>query len=180
MPIAISGGLIVLAALFVGVLVAYNASHSDQIEHPPTPVPNPPAIGTAAPDFKLTAKDGSTLTKADLAGKPTLLLFFASWCPHCQAEAPKMAALAEANPDLKIVAIGVGYNDTKQNIYDFQSKFSLPFPTYDDGGKAASVYGVSSYPTLVAVDGNGIIRDRDTGEVSQDRLNALVAKARGQ
>ena len=176
----ISGSLLVVAIIgVVGFILIRNATASSQVENPPTPLAAP-AIGMAAPDFSAKASDGSTITKADIAGKPVLMVFFASWCPHCQAEAPKIKALAEANPNLKIVAIGVGNNDTQKGIWDFQSKFSLPFATYDDGGKAASVYGITSYPTLVSVDKSGIIRDRDTGEVSQDRLNSLAAKANGQ
>ncbi len=174
----ISGALLVVAVAVVIGVVIVNQVNSGQIEHPPTPLAAP-AIGAAAPDFSAKASDGSTITKADIAGKPTLMVFFASWCPHCQAEAPKLKALAEANPDLKLVFLGVGDRDTQKDIWAFQSKFSLPVPTYDDGGKAASVYGVTSYPTLVSVDKNGMISDRDTGEVTQDRLNSLVAKAKG-
>ena len=174
----ISGALLVIAIAVVIGIVVVNKLHSPQYENPPTPQAAP-ALGAAAPDFSAKASDGSTITKADMLGKPTLMVFFASWCPHCQAEAPKLKALAEANPDLKLVFLGVGYNDTQKGIWDFQSKFSLPVPTYDDGGKAAGVYGVTSYPTLVSVDKSGIIRDRDTGEVTQDRLNSLVAKAKG-
>ncbi|MGI8855492.1 MAG: TlpA family protein disulfide reductase [Thermomicrobiales bacterium] len=174
----ISGGLLVVAvAVVIGVVIA-NQVNSGQVEHPPTPLAAP-AVGAAAPDFSAKASDGSTITKADIAGKPTLMVFFASWCPHCQAEAPKLKALAEANPDLKLVFLGVGDRDTQKDIWAFQSNFSLPVPTYDDGGNAASVYGVTSYPTLVSVDKNGMISDRDTGEVTQDRLNSLVAKAKG-
>lgn len=174
----ITGALVLVGVIAVAAFViAGNVNKAGQKENPPAPLAAP-AIGAAAPDFSAKAKDGSTITKADIAGKPTLIVFFASWCPHCQAEAPKLKALAEANPDLKLVFLGVGYNDTQKDIYDFQTKFSLPVPTYDDGGKAASVYGITSYPTLVAVNKGGIISDRDTGEVSQDRLNALVAKAK--
>lgn len=173
-----TGALVLVGVIVVAALViAHTVNGANQTENPPAPQAAP-AIGAVAPDFSAKAKDGSTITKADIAGKPTLIVFFASWCPHCQAEAPKLKALAEANPDLKLVFLGVGYNDTQKGIYDFQTKFSLPVPTYDDGGKAASVYGINSYPTLIAVNKGGIISDRDTGEVTQDRLNALVAKAR--
>lgn len=173
-----SGGLLVVAvAVVIGVVLATRGG-SGAIEKPPTPLAAP-AIGASAPDFSVKASDGSTLTKASLAGKPVLFVFFASWCPHCQAEAPKLKALAQANPDLQVVAIGVGSNDTQKDIWGFQKKFDLPFATYDDGGKAASVYGITSYPTLVAMDASGMIRDRDLGEVTPDRLNALVGKAKG-
>lgn len=175
----ISGALIVAAIVVVVGVVLANRGVTDRstIVRPP-PVASPVA-GATAPDFTVTAKDGSTLTKANIAGKPTLLVFFASWCPHCQAEAPRIKDLAAQNPDLQVVFIGVSDRETVDDIYNFQQKFNLPFPMYQDGGKAAAAYGIASYPTLMAVDKGGTIRDVETGEKSPAELNAIVGKAKG-
>jgi cytochrome c biogenesis protein CcmG/thiol:disulfide interchange protein DsbE len=179
MPIAISGGLIALAAVFVVVLVATRDDSSTQtISQRPPPVASP-VPGTPAPDFSVTAKDGSVLTKANIMGKPTMMIFFASWCPHCNNEAPLLKDLATKNPDVNFVAIGVFDRETADDIYKFQSKHDLPFPTYSDGGKAASAYGIYSYPTLMAVDKTGTIKDVEMGEKTPDQLNAILAKAQG-
>jgi cytochrome c biogenesis protein CcmG/thiol:disulfide interchange protein DsbE len=179
MPIAISGGLVALAAVFVVVLVATRSDDSSQtVSQRPAPVSSP-LPGATAPDFKLTGSDGSMLTKADIAGKPTLMVFFASWCPHCNNEAPLLKDLATKNPDVQFVAVGVSDRETKDDIFNFQKKYSFPFPTYYDGGNAASAYGISSYPTLMAVDKTGVIRDVETGEKTPDQLNAILAKAKG-
>lgn len=140
-----------------------------------TTVPLP--IGGPAPNFTLTAGDGSTLTKAALAGKPTLLFFFASWCPHCLAEVAPLIQIAAAHPDVDVVAIGVHDHETAQDIYDFQTRFALPFPTWDDGGKTAQIYGIAAFPTTIAVDRGGIIVGADIGEVPLASLEALVGKA---
>jgi peroxiredoxin len=174
----ISGGLLVVAVAVVIGVVLVNRARSGQIENPPTPLAAP-AIGAAAPDFSAKASDGSTITKADIAGKPTLMVFFASWCPHCQAEAPRIKDLAAQNPDVQVVFIGVSDRETVDDIYNFQQKFNLPFPIYQDGGKAASAYGVASYPTLMAVDKGGIIRDVQTGEKSPAELNSIIGRAKG-
>lgn len=179
MPIAISGGLIALAAVFVVVLVATRSDSSTQtVTQRPAPVASP-VPGAAAPDFKVTAKDGSVLTKADTLGKPTVMIFFASWCPHCNNEAPLLKDLATKNPDVNFVAIGVFDRETADDIYNFQKKHDLPFPTYSDGGKAASAYGIYSYPTLMAVDKTGTVKDVETGEKTPEQLNAILAKAKG-
>jgi len=180
MPIAISGGLIALAAIFTIVLVATrnDSSSTQTVSQRPAPVASP-VPGTPAPDFKVTAKDGSTLTKADILGKPTMMIFFASWCPHCNNEAPLLKDLATKNPDVNFVAIGVFDRETADDIYNFQTKHDLPFKTWSDGGKAAAAYGIYSYPTLMAVDKTGVIRDVQTGEQTPDQLNAILAKAKG-
>jgi peroxiredoxin len=140
-----------------------------------TTVPLP--IGGPAPDFTLTTGDGSTLTKAALAGKPTLLFFFASWCPHCQAEVAPLTQIAAAHPDVAVVAIGVHDHETAQDIYAFQTRFALPFPTWDGGGKAAQAYGIDAFPTMIAVNRGGDIVGADIGEVPLASLEALVGKA---
>lgn len=140
-----------------------------------TTVPLP--VGGPAPDFTLTVGDGATLTKAALTGKPTLLFFFASWCPHCQAEVAPLTQIAAAHPDVAVVAIGVHDHETAQGIYDFQTRFAFPFPTWDDGGKTAEVYGIAAFPTMIATNRTGNIVGADIGEVPLARLEALVSKA---
>ena len=142
-----------------------------------------PVVGASIPNFTVKSQEGKTLTKADVTGKPTLMVFFASWCPHCQAEAPRIKEIAATNPDLNIVMIGVGDRETPADIYGFQQKFNLPFPTYadptaGDAGKAAAAFGVQSYPTLIAVDRNGIVRGLKEGEVTPAELATFVKNAK--
>ncbi|MGA2641642.1 MAG: redoxin domain-containing protein, partial [Spirochaetia bacterium] len=44
-------------------------------------------VGAAAPDFTLSTATGEKVHLSDYRGKTVLLEFFATWCPHCQAEA---------------------------------------------------------------------------------------------
>ncbi len=174
----ISGALLVAAvAVVIGVVLANRGSQDRSTIVRPPPVASPVA-GATAPDFNVVAKDGSTLTRAQILGKPTLLVFFASWCPHCNNEAPLIKEIAAKNPDVQVVMIGVGDRETPSDIYDFQQKHDLPFPTYQDGGKAAAAYGIASYPTIMSVDKGGVIRDVQTGEKSTTELNSMIGRAK--
>ncbi len=171
-------GVVAIACIVGFVLISrHNGPDRSTIVRPP-PVASPVA-GATAPDFNVTAKDGSTLTKAQILGKPTLLVFFASWCPHCNNEAPLIKDIAAKNPDVQVVMLGVGDRETPSDIYAFQQQHDLPFPTYSDSGKAAGAYGIASYPTLMAVDKSGIIRDVQTGEKSPAELNSMIGRAKG-
>ncbi len=45
----------------------------------PSEIPSP-LIGEPMPDFELTTLDGEALISADLAGRPVIINFWASWC----------------------------------------------------------------------------------------------------
>ena len=46
--------------------------------------------GDIAPDFTAEMLDGSRVTLSALQGKPTLLIFWATWCPPCRLELSKL------------------------------------------------------------------------------------------
>src|SRR5579863_6755554 len=50
-------------------------------------------VGDKAPDFTLSTTGGPFELNKDGASKPTLLEVFATWCPHCQREAPLLSGL---------------------------------------------------------------------------------------
>ena len=50
--------------------------------------------------------DGSDMTIAP-TGKPQAIVFLAHWCPHCQAEVPRIVALAKAGKLDGIDVVGV-------------------------------------------------------------------------
>jgi len=178
----ITGALVLVGIIVIAAVVASQINKGGSTTAANGANNATPAVGAAIPDFTVKSQEGKTLTKADVLGKPTLMVFFASWCPHCQAEAPRIRQIAQANPDLNVVMIGVGDRDTQADIYAFQGKFGLPFPTYADPttplGAAAAAWGIQSYPSLFAVDKNGIVRAVNTGEVDPSQLQQMVAKAK--
>src|SRR5262249_19012722 len=68
--------------------------------------PAPLAAGTAAPDLKWTL-GGAAGSLAGERGHPVLLVFGATWCPHCQAEVPVLNAVQDrfAGQGLKVVDV---------------------------------------------------------------------------
>lgn len=95
-----------------------------------------------APDFKLQADDGSTVSLADLAGKRIVLYFYPKDnTPGCTREAcafqENLAAIRKAGA----VVLGVSRDSAKTHA-GFKSKYGLAFPLLSDPDAAVhKAYG---------------------------------------
>jgi len=140
------------------------------------------AVGQAAPVLEGEAPDGTTVDVAP--GEPTLVAFLAHWCPHCQAEVPVLVDLAEQGDleGVRLVGVLTGSNPDAPNfppaawLEDEDWPGEVMFD--DEAASAAQAYGVDGYPLLVAIDAEGDVVGRASGEVPADEIVALVDEAK--
>ncbi len=117
-----------------------------------------PAIGSAAPDFKLTPLDGGTVTLSQFRGSPVLLELSATWCPDCKDTAPRLQALHETYTDL--VVLSVDSEEDAATVRAFADEYGLTYPiALDSDGAVSGLYQIWAIPTLFFIDGEGIIQD---------------------
>lgn len=112
--------------------------------------------GQTPPNFVLLLPDGRYVALADLAGRPVIINFWASWCGPCRAEMPELLAAAHANPDLALLAVNV--QEAPETLAAFAEEFQMDVPTVvDEEGKLSELYGVRGLPTSVFVGPDGKI-----------------------
>ncbi len=165
---------------------------------PASSAPTPPssgmlAVGAQAPTFTLKNPQGHAFT-FPVAGKATLIEFFAPWCPHCQAEAPHLRALANSLDTAKVAFESVNADsETAPSVFAFHSYFGLPYPALVDVngtpgsfstgpgsiGRAAAAYGLLAYPAFYIVAPDGRIAWRSNGEQPDVLLRQELLKAAG-
>jgi thiol-disulfide isomerase/thioredoxin len=143
-----------------------------------------PAIGQAAPTIEGQGLDGSTSTLSP-DGKPTIVVFLAHWCPHCQRELPLLVQQTEAGTfdGIRMVAVLTGTNPDAPNFppgawvqrEGWQGDVILDDQQYS----AATAFGLSGYPYLVALDADGNVVERTSGELPVEDLEHMAAAAKG-
>lgn len=135
--------------------------------------------GTTAPAFTLKTPQGQTVSLSDFKGKAVLLELFATWCPHCQAEAPHLAKLANelAPKGVQFVSIN-GDSENAASVFAFHRYFALPYPALLDyqgspsgsftklgqAGPVASQYKLQSFPTFYVISPDGKVSWAAIGE----------------
>ena len=135
--------------------------------------------GTTAPAFTLKTPQGRTVRLSDYRGKAVLLELFATWCPHCQAEAPHLSKLANelASKGVQFVSIN-GDSENAASVFAFHRYFASPYPALLDyqgapsgsftklgkAGPVSSAYRLQSFPTFYVIKPDGTIAWAAQGE----------------
>ena len=65
----------------------------------------PLKVDTPAPDFELADLHGETVRLSQFQGQPVLLVFGATRCPPCRAEAPLIQELHENHPEMTVLLV---------------------------------------------------------------------------
>ena len=122
-----------------------------------------PESGRPAEDFSLQpVGGGKAVNLSQLKGKPTLVIFWATWCPPCRREVPVLKELyVKYGTRLNMLGVAVNFRQTERDVANFGQANGLQYTLlWDAENKAADHYCVSGIPSVVLVDPQGIVRYR--------------------
>ena len=135
-------------------------------------------IGSQAPDFALTDKDGNTVRLSDFLGRKVVLYFYPKDnTPGCTRQACAFAAAYEDFRSQDIVVIGIS-KDSAASHRKFAEKFNLPFLLLSDPElQAIQSYGVWQEKKLYGKVSMGVVRSTFIID-AQGRLEKIMPKVK--
>ena len=142
------------------------------------------AIGAPAPLLRGYSFDGRPLTIEPGDGRSYMVVFLAHWCPHCNAEVPRLIEWKNMGmvPDgLEVVGVSTGVAADRPNYppSEWIVEKKWPWTVMADSvtQDAAMAYGVSGYPFFTIIGADGTVKLRASGEKSIEEIDALVDAA---
>lgn len=143
-------------------------------------------VGTKAYNFKLESVDGDTMALSDYRGKIVLVDFWATWCPPCRYEIPRLVELKKKFKKEPFEIIGVNLDISPKNakyLKSFMKKYSINYPVLYDNGRMGAIFGIRSIPQTFIIDENGVIvkkyigfypgMEKEIEKVIEENINRL-------
>ena len=140
-----------------------------------------PKAGDAAPSFEARTVDGRPVSLGALRGKVVLLDFWATWCPSCRVEMPKLLeSYAKLSGTGRFEIVGVSLDSDTDRVPRFVLSRKLAWPQTalgpEPGNPIAALFNVHSTPSTVLVDARGRIAAVDLlGEPLRRKIEELLA-----
>jgi peroxiredoxin len=131
----------------------------------------------AAPALPKQRLAGPRVSIASLRGKPSLVLFWASWCGQCGAEAQAVRSFA-ASPAGAGRIVGVDWADKRRAAKAFIARHHWSFSNVMDATSEVGLsYGVTQLPALFVIDAHGRIFKALSGTQTQSSLERALRSA---
>ena len=163
--------LAVVAVAFLTVLATRQSAEESKASSP--------LLGKVAPEVSGPDLGGDTVRLSQLRGRYVLLNFFASWCVPCQREHDDLIRFQDAHRDTNdATVLAVLFDDEEADARAFFEREGGDWPVLTDAaGRVSLDFGVRGPPESFLISPEGIVLSRIIGEVSSERLEALIAEA---
>ncbi len=112
-----------------------------------------------------------------LEGKPSLLVFWATWCPVCQTQTPRFKEAYErySSRGLNVIAVDIGIKDSLTTVKEYAAAQKLPYRNFFDANQSASrAYRVAATPGVLLLDRHTTVVWR-SNVVDFSAIEALLA-----
>jgi len=174
--------ILALVVVLAGALLLYRNWQAGTEAKKAAPGPasgvpaGPPGSGTAPP-FSLKDTNGNIFSSAQLAGKPVVINFFATYCPPCREEIPGFVEVYNKHKGKGFELIGISLDtDTRGNLPGFLMSNKVGYKILFGDLAITQAYGVYPIPTTFFVGKDGEIKNVHVGYLDKDAFDKEVQK----
>jgi thiol-disulfide isomerase/thioredoxin len=154
---------VLLAMLFIGLAsAAWAAKVGDTV---------------TLPEVKLL--DGSTVNAQRYAGKPVLVVFWASWCPYCVKHNPLVQKLIDQTrgTDLQVLTVTIDKDLNAAKKYLVEKRYTFA-ATADVKAMEAALGAKRALPKTYLIGRDGKLAVAEFGEMFEEDVLALARFAK--
>jgi thiol-disulfide isomerase/thioredoxin len=127
--------------------------------------------------------DGKDFTTADWKGKVILVDFWATWCPPCREELPRVKKTYEDYHAKGLEVLGVSNDQSGDDLTKFiKDDGKMPWPQLFDEAAAKAGnwnpitlgYGINGIPVMFLIDKKGVVRTVEAREKMEELIPKLL------
>ncbi len=153
-----------LGFLLLAALLAVGLQRADKKTELPSPL-----LGKSVPAYTLPAlyEPERQVRSTELAGRPYLVNFWASWCVTCRQEHPVIEALARTG---QIDIIGFNFRDEPEDAKAWLARWGDPYTLHlaDYDGRVSIDFGVYAAPETFLIDPEGVVVFKHLGALTAE------------
>jgi len=136
-----------------------------------------PKLNIETRDFQLVDIEGKSFRLSDFRGKIVLLEFFVSSCSPCKPQLLELKGVRAAYPENILVMISISFDpsiDTVQVLKQLAGSVGIDWIVARDTAGISDDYGIEIAPTIILIDGGGVVRRVHEGFTEKGVLIADV------
>lgn len=123
--------------------------------------------------------NGKQFNSKQWAGKVILIDFWATWCPPCMEEVPRVAKLYKDYHDKGLEIVGVSSDQDKRDLTSFLKNHpEMPWPQMFVGGSSwhplTKKFEINGIPCMYLIDRQGILRTTNARSEAEKLLPELL------
>ncbi len=122
--------------------------------------------GKQPPDFSAPDLTGVTQSLQAYRGKIVVLHFWATWCPYCRGEVPKLKEIQSRWGSKQVKILAVSLDEDLAKLQQFVQAQQLPYVVIWEGHAEdvlSDLYAVSGLPPTYLIGTDGLVIERFSG-----------------